>query len=300
MVLPRRDGRVGIRLSAVASLCGLWALAWCAGAAAAEEKETPPSGGTGTSEQVLAEMKKELGPGFQYRKVRCFVAASDASAEQFARVCDHTLGECTDAYEKQFFKAKPTGSYRAYLFKDDASYRQHAKKLFGDVPDTPFGYYTDSHRALVMNIGTGGGTLVHEMFHALVRPDFPDIPAWTNEGIASLFEQCQITEQGLMGLVNWRLPILQSAIRTNDLPALRKIMTMTDAEFYQSRGGHYAAARYFMLYLQEKGVLVEFYRRFRDRFKEDKTGVKFAEEVLTRKLEEFEPDWRKWVMGLKR
>jgi hypothetical protein len=46
--------------------------------------------------------------------------------------------------------------------------------------------------------------------------------------------------------------------------------------------------------------IAELEGRVCDRFKEDKTGVKFAEEVLTRKLEEFEPDWRKWVMALKR
>jgi len=253
-----------------------------------------------TPETVLAQMKKELGPTFRYQAIRCFAAAGDPSPAVFARTCEHTLGACFDAYQKQFFRNPPKHVYRVYLFRDDASYRTNAKKLFGRVADTPFGYYLHKERALVMNIGTGGGTLVHEMFHALVAEDFPDIPAWVNEGIASLFEQCRVTDEGLVGLVNWRLPILQQAIREKKLPPLRKMMTLTDLEFYHSRGGNYAAARYFMMYLQKEGLLVAFYKKFRDNFKDDKTGVRFAEEVLGRKLEDVEPVWQKWVMDLKR
>ena len=266
--------------------------------AAAESAESPRS--AEEADKVLAAMRKELGGKFRYRKVRCFVAASDASATRFRRTCHYTLGKCYDAYRKQFFDKGPKVIYRVYLVRDAVSYKTHTKKLFGTVPSTPFGYYSDTHHALVMNIGTGGGTLVHEMFHALVKPDFPDIPAWANEGIASLFEQCNITPRGLVGLVNWRLPILQKAIRSRALPSLRKIMMMSDAEFYRARGGNYAAARYFFLYLQKKGVLVDFYKKFRDNFKRDKTGVTFAEEVLGKKLEQVEPVWRKWVMSLRR
>jgi hypothetical protein len=277
-------------------LGGFWALSAGGSSATAADKDEAKE----TPEKVLTEMKGQLGDGFHYRTVRCFAAASDADPAAFDRTCRFTLGDCYDAFEKQFFKTRPTHVYRVYLFKDDVSYRKHAKELFGSVPDTPFGYYMDSRRALVMNIATGGGTLVHEMFHALVRVDFPDIPAWANEGLGSLFEQCDVTDEGLVGLVNWRLPILQDAIRKNELSPLRKMMTADDAGFYQSRGGNYAAARYFMMYLQENRRLVDFYSKFRDHFKKDASGVRFAEEVLGRKLEEVEPDWRKWVMRLKR
>ncbi len=275
-------------------LVGVAASAAPAPAPAPEEKAETP-------EQALAAMKAQLGDGFRYRVVRVFAVASDAPADALARYCDQTITACYDAYMKQFFKAKPAGAFRVYLFKDDASYRANAQKLFGTLPDTPFGYFSPSHRALVMNIATGGGTLVHEMFHALARGDFPDIPAWANEGFASLFEQCGFAPDGsLVGYVNWRLPILQDAIKKGTLPPLRRIMTMTDAEFYADRQGKYAAARYFMLWMQEQGKLVELYKRFRDRFAEDRTGVKFAEEMLGRRLEEFEPGWRKWVAELKR
>jgi hypothetical protein len=280
-------------LAVLGGCLALLAGVFAAGSAGVAEKPKE------SAENVLAGMRRELGDGFRYRVVRCFAVASDGETAEFDRICRYTLGDCYDAYEKQFFKERPTEVYRVYLFKDDASYRTHAKELFGDVPDTPFGYYLDGRRALVMNIATGGGTLVHEMFHALVRVDFPGIPAWANEGLGSLFEQCRVTDEGLVGLVNWRLPILQEAIRKEEIGSLRKIMTLDDAGFYAARGGNYAAARYFMMYLQENRRLVDFYTRFRDQFAKDKTGVRFAEEVLGRKLEEVEPEWRKWVMGLR-
>ncbi len=270
-------------------------------APAAAGVEAPPTGPPGeTPEQALAAMKTELGRGFEFRVSRCFVVAGDVAPKALETYCEQTIGAAYDAYMKQFFKAKPAGAFRVYLFKDDASYRANATRLFGRMPDTPYGYYQHMRRALVMNIGTGGGTLVHEMFHALVVSDFPSIPAWANEGIASLYEQCGFTRDGIEGYVNWRLPILQEAIRKGALPTLRQIMTMTDAEFYADRQGKYAAARYLMLYLQGKGQLVKFYQSFRDRFAEDRTGVKFVEELLGQKLETFEPEWRKWAMSLKR
>ena len=40
-----------------------------------------------------------------------------------------------------------------------------------------------------MNISTGGGTLVHEIVHPFVAANFPNCPAWFNEGLGSLYEQ---------------------------------------------------------------------------------------------------------------
>ena len=42
----------------------------------------------------------------------------------------------------------------------------------------------------MMNIGTGGGTLVHEIVHPFVAANFPHCPPWFNEGLGSLYEQC--------------------------------------------------------------------------------------------------------------
>lgn len=57
-----------------------------------------------------------------------------------------------------------------WLFRDKASYEKHAMSLFGGKPHTPYGYFSARHKALVMNIATGGGTLVHETPHLPSEP----------------------------------------------------------------------------------------------------------------------------------
>jgi len=77
-----------------------------------------------------------------------------------------------------------------WLFRDKASYATHALKTVSAIlRRRPYGYYSTQHRALLMNIATGGGTLVHEIVHPFMRANFPACPAWFNEGLGSLFEQ---------------------------------------------------------------------------------------------------------------
>ena len=153
---------------------------------------------------------------------------------------------------------------------------------------------------MLMNVSTGTGTLVHELTHALVDPDFPNIPAWFNEGFASLCEQCSIQNGQITGLVNWRLPALQSAIKDNKLRPLRDMMT--DDNFYSPDrvGLNYAQARYLMLYLQEKSLLQTYYRTFRGHAKADPAGIKTLESaVAPQPFDQFEREWKTWVSALR-
>ena len=73
-----------------------------------------------------------------------------------------------------------------------------AKKLYDDDDLSKYGYYKPSEKTMLMNINTGTGTLVHEMTHALVRYDFPDIPSWFNEGLGSLYERCSLNNRTIL------------------------------------------------------------------------------------------------------
>jgi hypothetical protein len=50
--------------------------------------------------------------------------------------------------------------------------------------------------------------------------------------------------------------------------------------------------------MQERGVLRNFYRAYRDNFKNDKTGAKALQKVLGKSVSEIEKEWLKWVEGL--
>ena len=112
-----------------------------------------------------------------------------------------------------------------------------------------------------MNIGTGGGTLVHELVHPFIAASFPSAPAWFNEGLASLYEAVREKHGQFWGLPNWRLVGFKRAIRAGKLPAFETMTGDSDAVFYTSNTG-YAQARYLRFYLQEKGLLHRYYDQF--------------------------------------
>ena len=109
---------------------------------------------------------------------------------------------------------------------------------------------------MVMNIGSGVGTLTHEIVHPLVESDFPSAPTWLNEGIASVFEQPQIPRPGeIHGGKNWRWPRLKKALTTpaeKDKARLDHYFGMKDDTF---RGDdedlNYAAARYICQWMDD-------------------------------------------------
>jgi len=241
-------------------------------------------------------LKYSLGEDFIVEVKRPFIIAGNISRARFERIKNGTILNCYRAFYRQFFTVRPTHIIKVFLFRDDATYRRYARSLFGDEPTTPFGYYNSENHSLVMNIATGTGTLVHEMTHALIEADFPRVPTWFNEGLASLFEQCVVTPRGLKGLVNWRLPILRKAIAQKKLAGLRKLTSTTTTQFYRDeRGTHYAEARYFCMYMQDLGLLEKFYKTFRANFEQDPTGAKTVEKLFGKSLEQIQQDWLEWV-----
>ncbi|TMQ13229.1 MAG: hypothetical protein E6J90_00625 [Deltaproteobacteria bacterium] len=200
--------------------------------------------------------------------------------------------------EAEYFKERPQKLIEIWLFKNERTYRSGAKKYFGDEPDTPYGYYSSEHEAMVMNIGPGAGTLVHEVVHPYIEANFPSAPAWFNEGLASLYERPTEKKGHIWGLPNWRLPNLKRQIAERTLPDMATLLGTSRDAFYNAEFDAYAYARYLLLYLQEQGKLTEFYRKF-VADQNDPTGRAALEEVLGEKLETFEPRWRKWAVALK-
>jgi hypothetical protein len=229
-----------------------------------------------------------------------FVIAGDGDRARLETYRAQTIQASVDALQRKFFGAKPNEPVLILLFESEQPYRRLAKKWFDDTDVSHFGYFRRRDRVMLMNIATGGGTLVHELVHALIEPDFPDVPDWFNEGLGSLFEGCTLADNDIRGLTNWRLPALQKAIRAEKLPPLRALIE--NRRFYDEQhvGLNYAQARYLLMYLQEQGKLVDYYRQFRAARAEDATGLKTLGSVIApQSLEQLERDWRGWVLTLR-
>jgi hypothetical protein len=232
---------------------------------------------------------------------RPFVVVGDESEKAVKQHATDTVKWAVDRLKQDFFKKDPNEILEIWLFKDDASYRKHAKILFGDEPSTPYGYYSSTHKALIMNINTGGGTLVHELVHPFMESNFPACPPWFNEGMGSLYEQCGEVEGHIHGYTNWRLPGLQRAIREKRLPSFEALLAMDAKTFYNDDpGDNYAQARYLCYYLQEKGLLQKFYQEFVSRQREDPSGFKSLQRFLGETdMNSFKTRWEKFVLDLR-
>jgi len=210
-----------------------------------------------------------------------------------------------DRLKQDYFSQDPDHVINIWLFRDKSSYEQNTVDIFGRRPHTPFGYYSAQHKALVMNIETGGGTLVHEIVHPFVAANFPGCPSWLNEGLGSLYEQCQDRNGHIYGLTNWRLHGLHEALKDEEykMPTFEELFSTSTREFYEEDlGTNYAQARYLLYYLQEQGLLVTFYHEFRRSAQDDPTGYATLCKVLGRKKEDmdaFQKEWTEYVLALR-
>jgi len=229
-----------------------------------------------------------------------FLIAGDSNRITLTAYCNSTVLAAQSALRRMYVDKDLDHPVLILLIQSDGTYRRLSKDWLNEPNPSHFGFFQPRRHVMLMNVSTGTGTLVHELTHALVDPDFPNIPSWFNEGFASLFEQCNIQDGKITGLVNWRLPALQAAIKDKTLRPLREMIA--DNDFYSSDrvGINYAQARYLMFYLQEKGLLQRYYREFRDQAKTDSNGLKTLQGIVgDESFDQFEQEWKRWVLGLR-
>jgi hypothetical protein len=249
----------------------------------------------------VAQLRKKL-PTSEFEIVieKPFVVVGDGGRRAVEGHASGVVRWAVELLKRDFFEKDPADILDVWLFKDSASYRTHARKLFGREPSTPYGYYSPAHKALVMNIETGGGTLVHEIVHPFVEANFPGCPPWLNEGLGSLYEQSGERDGHIVGYTNWRLPGLQRAVRQRRLKPFSELLALDGRAFYDDAAGtNYAQARYLCYYLQERGLLTRFYKEFHRNSAADPTGFETLKKVLAEPdMDAFQKKWEKFVLEL--
>jgi hypothetical protein len=198
----------------------------------------------------------------------------------------------------RFMDKAPTLPIRVLLLIDEEELSEMHYQLYGTESPTPFGFYEDENRLIVLNAQEGMGPLAHEVVHPHVDVDFPGAPPWIDEGLASLFEASEDDEDGTrIGIHNGRIQTAKEAA-LSDEPLLPTLFSLTSDEFYAAPYDvKYAVARYFWMYLQDTGELVLVYRALR-KAGPDADHVRVVEDTLGENIEEIEDDFRGWVLDL--
>jgi len=228
-----------------------------------------------------------------------YVLAADFSEERLEQIYRETILPTSQALSTGYFDIKPHEPITILMFSGDRMYRRHAKRLDGRENANYHGYYQRTDRRIVLNLSTGNGTLAHELTHALAHFDFPNMPEWFDEGLASLHEQSRFTDDGLRleGTSNWRINYVLPAVHSNRLHSLSELMSARTVRT-KEEAVHYAHARYFCLFLQSRNLLEPFYRKFRHTAEQDPTGIETLSEVLQLdSMETVDRDFRSWLLS---
>lgn len=152
------------------------------------------------------------------------------------------------------------------FFEDAASYDAFVARLLDGAPSpSPLGFYEPSLRVVVANVGLSIGNLRHELSHALVGDDFPDVPSWLTEGVGALYGTASLQQDGTFRFTaNYRLRDLRAAKKAGTLPTLDELVSSSSADVYGERAmTFYGLSRHLLLYLDRAGTLSAFFSDFR-------------------------------------
>lgn len=201
-----------------------------------------------------------------------------------------------------------------YILPHQSSLRQTAQLIHGiQLPDPNIGYSNLSDLSL---LGLGNaeqlGTLYHELFHLIIRTDLGDIPAFLDEGLASLYSVSKWENKKLVGDHRpWRLEELKEASYARDMylkiPPFEKLINYSWNEFDGQEtknvcqvAVNYALSNFLMIYLQEKDLLQKMVAAFKNRpfipetDSEPKSNLQIFEDVVAVSTKEFTKKFDSW------
>ena len=226
-----------------------------------------------------------------------YVIAGDMPEEVLDRLHRDVIRPTERALNVSFFDTVPTEPITIIAFADEPRFREFALRVDRRKAESYYGYYLRPQRRVVVNVSTGGGTLAHELTHALAHFDFPLMPEWFDEGLASLFEQSEFTDNNrrLCGTDNWRVHHVLRAIHDNHLRPTSDLANVGLRTEHQAID--YAQARYLCLYLQDQQLLEPYYRKLRSQSTIDPTGWNTLVTLLDlEKPAEVDVDFRRWIV----
>lgn len=279
------------------------------GASTVPERDAPTRDATeedGGSSQSLedacrtsaASLTERLGPQWSAIIREPYVIAGDCPVFELDQRYEQTIVPTARALTLSYFDTNPQRPIVILICSSDDRFRECNLKLDDRERRLYSGIYSRPHRRLIVNIGSGEGTLAHELTHAMAHSDFPQMPEWFDEGLASLHEECEFSADGsrLIGLDNWRREAALEALHRGEL---RLLLDLASNQFGTAQRANldYAYVRSFCLYLQERGLLEAFYRTCRQNRSHDPTGLRSLCQVANvTDPQVIDDDFRAWLI----
>jgi len=246
--------------------------------------------------RVADELAERLPPEWNSIIREPFVIAGDFPAEELGRYYRDTVAPTSRALAVQYFDTAPTWAITLVLCSTEERFRECHRALGERDRHGYAGIYSRSEHRIIVNVASGEGTLAHELTHALAHADHEHLPEWLDEGLASLYEECEFSVDGLrlVGLENWRGTAVREVLAEGNLQSIADLASEDFAK--QNPSLDYAQARYFCLFLQQRNLLDPFYRKSRSRVKTDPDALQSLCELFeTEDVRVIDRQFQKWL-----
>ncbi|MCC7158631.1 MAG: hypothetical protein IT281_03745 [Ignavibacteria bacterium] len=247
---------------------------------------------------ALENYSKVMPENASVTRFRYFVIISDLGEELTYSLIDNDIRNTISSMESNFVSKTPVDVTPIFLFSDFEKYKTFVLSNFNieESDISPYGFFKISKNTIAIRYVNWKGSISHEVTHKFTKRDFPDMPSWFDEGFASLNEKSTFRNGVLIGDFSFRIIPLRRALKENTYTGLETLMQTDDNELYGKRSSfYYAQSRYLLMYLQQKGLLVDFYKHFRDTYTGDKTGISQLEKVTGKPISQIDEEVLKFV-----
>ncbi len=244
-----------------------------------------------------------------------YVTPSNKSLE------DRSLRDITGQLEKayqfmvNYYQVRPPDKLiTVYLMGNKQRLAEVARDTHGlEIPEENYGYSNLADLSVLGNSTSKGlGTIMHELFHLIIRTDIGDIPGWLDEGIACLYEESHWENDTLLRSNEnvWRTWVLRSNDKTNSpLPFLSTIIENNWSEFMPNSATsicdlsiNYAMAKHFAMYLERQDLLPKVVTAFKERKNvlvdtsySNESSISILENALGKKMPVIQSEFDQWL-----
>ncbi|AMM52435.1 hypothetical protein TH61_16285 [Rufibacter sp. DG15C] len=207
-----------------------------------------------------------------------FVSNNNSKTIELAKELERNLVFYSNYYKMTI----PPYKINAFIVKSQAQLNDIALRHHGiSLNPNNIGYsVTNDLSILSYAPNQTTGTLNHELIHLLLNFNYPFLKPWVNEGLASLYESNEWKDNKVIGLPNWRGDVIRDNLYEEEKEVIRgdilknryedtygwnfldNLINMDSNEFNRHPLLNHAMARYFCLYLQDKGLLQPLFNEY--------------------------------------
>lgn len=253
-------------------------------------------------DKEISKYVDKLDGNFRIVRFRYFVVFSNLEDRLTYPVIDNDIRHTVDAMIDNYIEKRPDGVTAVFLFRDMDSYKNFAMKEF-DIEESdlsPYGFYKISKNVILVRYVSWKGSVAHEVTHAMLQNDFPEIPSWFNEAFAALHEKATYENKKLVANFSWRILSLRRAFDEDTYYSLRHLMNTSDDEMYSEKSSfYYAQGQYALMLLQQKGLMEDYYKNFRDTYSKDPTGARQFEKLTGASIEKYDTELIEYIKSFK-